>query len=291
MNKYFKQGLSRLVNNQNFKEDFLRNLPTEYQSAAKLLYYYKLEMTSEEKALSKHIESFRKQIPGFYDKTELKTFSSPHSNTFKLKNNSTHAEPGNYESTKMENIMKTGSDIFKGLILRRIIEGTGRKKILELGTNTGFSGSYFTSVNGVELVTIEGSKDLCNIAESNISRVSDNFRIMNCLFDDAIDQLLEEEQQFDCVFIDGQHERDATIHYTKRLEPLMSNNSIYIYDDIYWSDGMNQVWKELFMNFGFSHGIDLQLIGVFRKTIGSKRTNLFDINDYLPRPRIYNKGW
>jgi len=248
-------------------------------------------MTSEERMLGKKIESFRNQIPKFYAREEIQSYTSPHSNTFKLEENSAHTVPGEFVSTDIKSIMKTGSDIFKGTLLRRVVEGTQRKRVLELGTNTGFASSYFVSVDGVELVTIEGSEDLCKIADKNISRISLNFKIMHTLFDDAIDQLIAENQKFDCVFIDGQHEKEATIHYKNRLKPLMTKNAIFIFDDIYWSDGMNQAWKELFIDAEFSYGVDLQLIGVLQKEPGSKKTDLYDINDYLPRPSIFRKGW
>jgi predicted O-methyltransferase YrrM len=187
--------------------------------------------------------------------------------------------------------MKTGSGILKGLLLRRIVAGTGAKRVLELGTNTGFSGSYFLSVNNLKLTTVEGSSALCQIADRNMSRISDNYQIHNCLFDEAIDRLTMENEKFDCVFLDGQHEREATLHYAKRLKPLMSEGAIYIFDDIYWSDDMNQAWKDLTLLEGFSHSVDFLTLGVLRQHTLSPRARPHDLGNFIPRPPIFRKGW
>jgi hypothetical protein len=292
MTKYLKQALARLSNFKRFKNEFLPSLPPQYGPAANLLFYYKLALTTPEKALGKKIESFRRQIPSLTSKAELNTYSSPHANTFKINENTQHVVPGDYAPGKLQSVIKTGSGVFKGILLRRIIEGTGRKRILELGTNTGFGSCYLASVKGVHLTTIEGSEDLCAIAEKNISRITQDFRIMNTLFDEAIDKLIEEKQQFDCVFIDGQHEKEATLYYTKRLKPLMATNAIYIYDDIYWSEGMNEAWQALFSGYEFVQGVDLQLVGVLEHGPNApQKAASFNINDYLPQPEIYRKGY
>jgi predicted O-methyltransferase YrrM len=288
---YFKDVALRLINLSTFKNDFLRLLPEEYQQAANLVYFNRLQFTAEERKIGREVESFRSRIPEIYGGSGIESYTSPHSNTFKLKEGSAHANPGNLNVSKIEDTMRTGSNIYKGILLRRILAGSRVTRVLELGTNTGFSGCYFLSLQGVELVTVEGSGSLCEIARKNLSRISDNFRIMNCLFDEAIEKLASENLKFDCVFIDGQHEREATLHYTKRVMPLMTEEAIYVFDDIYWSDDMNQAWKELNFNFKFSESVDLFTVGVLRRRIGCDGITRHDIGDYLPRPRIFRQSW
>ena len=115
---------------------------------------------------------------------------------------------------------------------------------------------------------------------------------MNCSFDEAIDQLITNNEKFDCLFLDGQHEREAVLHYTKRVTPIMSEGAIFIYDDIYWSEGMNQGWKELFQEYEFSQGVDLLTIGILKKNKEDQKSVIYDIGDYVPRPaEFYKKGW
>jgi len=137
--KKIKELLHRLSNHSTFKEDYLRVLPLEYYSAAKLLFYRQLSMTAAEKSLGKKIEAFRNQIPKLFAQEEIQSYTSPYSDTFKLEEDSDHTVPGDFISTDVKTVMKTGSDIFKGTLLRRVVEGTQRKRVLELGINTGFA--------------------------------------------------------------------------------------------------------------------------------------------------------
>lgn len=290
--RIFTGLISRAKKFQSFNKVFLKFLPIEYHPAAKFIFYHKLAFTSKEKKLGNKIESFRAKIPELVDKQKIESYTSPHSNSFRYKEGSEHAEPGELTASNIENHLKTGTGIFKGLLLKRIIEGTRTKKILELGTNTGFSGCYFLSVNDTQLVTVEGSESLCKIAEKNLSRISKSFKIMNCLFDEAIDQLITNNEKFDCFFLDGQHEREAMHHYTKRVAPIMSEGAIFIYDDIYWSEGMNLAWKELCQEYEFSQGVDLLSFGILKKNKKDQKPIIYDIGNYVPRPaEFYRKEW
>lgn len=277
----------RVINRRAFEEDFLRILPNTLKDAARLIFYR--NFTSEEKRIAKSIETYRSSLITT-DKI-LHSFSSPRSGTFK-KDNNDHAIAGPYLANTSEAHAKTGASMKGGILLRRITTGLAARTVLELGTNTGFSGCYILSCPQVEqLVTIEGSKDLCEIADRNLRQFSDKYKLMNMLFDDAIDTLSHNDDKFDCVFIDGQHEREATWHYTKRVMPLLNNGGSIIFDDIYWSDDMNQCWKEICMSLDFSVTVDLQLKGVAILRLGEESKMFYDICEYVGRPRIFRKGW
>jgi predicted O-methyltransferase YrrM len=278
----------RVLNRGKFEKQFLHEAPQALRPAAKFLYYRLF--TSEERKLANEIESFRPTIKSLVDGTEVASYSSPHSGTFK-KDDRGHSQIDSYGSSGVEAAAQTGASKRNGILLRRLIAGTGVKRILELGTNTGFSGAYFVSVPDVELVTVEGSESLCEIAEKNIERFSSKFRVMNMLFDEAIDQLIEKGERFDCVFVDGQHEKEATLHYAERVKPLMEANAVYLFDDIYWSEGMNEAWRELCQQPGFSVTVDLLYKGVcFASDAPTSRVH-HDLGNVLPRPRIFRKGW
>jgi predicted O-methyltransferase YrrM len=81
---------------------------------------------------------------------------------------------------------KTGVRPRGGILLRRLVTGIGARRILELGTNTGFSGCYFTSAETKPfLVTVEGSAAMCAIARRNLGRFTTEFLVMHRLFDEA----------------------------------------------------------------------------------------------------------
>ena len=285
---YVSNLVKRVLNYGKFKKEFLKRLPQKFHGAANLLYYH--TFTPEEKKLAGEIESFRSKIPALSAAKEIHSYTSPHSNTFKTDDQG-RALPGEYVSSAVEAHMKTGSSTFNGILLRRIVDGAGVKRILELGTNTGFSGCYFLSVPGTELVTIEGSDALCEIAKLNMDRFSDKHRIMNMLFDEAIDILLKEKAAFDCVFIDGQHEQKATLHYTQRVLPLLKPGALIVHDDIYWSDDMHQGWQHMVQDPQFSETVDLFYKGICVVGNGKAPKAHYDMGAYLPRPQIFRKNW
>lgn len=49
----------------------------------------------------------------------------------------------------------------------------------------------------------------------------------------------------DLIFFDGNHQKDATLRYFRQLLPLAHNESIFIFDDIHWSPGMEEAWEEI----------------------------------------------
>ena len=49
----------------------------------------------------------------------------------------------------------------------------------------------------------------------------------------------------DLVYFDGNHQKDATLKYFHQLLPLAHNDSVFIFDDIHWSKGMEEAWDEI----------------------------------------------
>ena len=111
------------------------------------------------------------------------------------------------------------------------------------------------------------------------------------MFDEAIEELHEKNEKFDCVFIDGQHERKATMHYADRVLPLLNEGGSIIFDDIYWSEDMNRFWKEVCLRPEFATTIDLRLKGVAIRKKANEPKAHYDICEYLGRPRFSMKGW
>jgi predicted O-methyltransferase YrrM len=180
---------------------------------------------------------------------------------------------------------------FGGILLQRIVTGIGARRVLELGTNTGFSGCYFVSAaTQPGLVTVEGSAALCAIARVNLSRFSSGVLVMHRLFDEAINELAAAGERFDCVYIDGQHERQATLHYAARVTPLVNPGGILIFDDLYWSGGMNRAWQEICESPRYGLTIDYALKGVaVPGGAGPKRH--VDLCAFIGRPPIGRPDW
>lgn len=49
----------------------------------------------------------------------------------------------------------------------------------------------------------------------------------------------------DLIYFDGNHQKEATLKYFHQLLPLAHNDSVFIFDDIHWSKGMEEAWEEI----------------------------------------------
>jgi len=47
------------------------------------------------------------------------------------------------------------------------------------------------------------------------------------------------------IFFDGNHQKEATLKYFEMLLPLAHNESVFIFDDIHWSKGMEEAWEQI----------------------------------------------
>lgn len=282
----------RMVNEKRFLKEMAASLPADLHDLTVFSYHKRL--IGGDRNLGVKVEQLRESIVSSNDGQKVKTFGSPHSNSDLFDENG-DVIPGGYNDHDVKGVAKTGTSAFGGIQLKKIVDVFGSGNVIELGTNTGLSGCYFLSSKNTEcLVTIEGSPDLCCIAESNLKQIGSNFELMNCLFDDAISQMEETERRFKYAFIDGQHEKRATLHYMERLIPLMEEGGIMIFDDIYWSEDMNDAWKEIKADDRYDMCLDFGWRGVCRLKSGDSQISknlFFDLTKYHGVPRIHRPGW
>ncbi len=52
-------------------------------------------------------------------------------------------------------------------------------------------------------------------------------------------------QSPDLIYFDGNHQKEASLHYFEKLLPLAHNDSVFIFDDIHWSREMEEAWEEI----------------------------------------------
>jgi predicted O-methyltransferase YrrM len=71
----------------------------------------------------------------------------------------------------------------------------------------------------------------------------------------------------DFVFVDGNHQKQATLNYFEWCLPKVTENTLLIFDDIYWSEGMKEAWTQIKAHPDVTVTIDLFWIGLvyFRK--------------------------
>jgi predicted O-methyltransferase YrrM len=66
----------------------------------------------------------------------------------------------------------------------------------------------------------------------------------------------------DLVFIDGHHLKDPTLDYFEQCLGKAHNDSVFILDDIHWSQGMEEAWEQVKHHPRVSVTIDLYTMGL-----------------------------
>ena len=140
-----------------------------------------------------------------------------------------------------------GSGIFLYQLIRQFKSGT----VLELGTCLGISSAYIAMALKHQargnMITMEGSPARAKIADQNLKNLGlENYASVKAgRFQDILPDHLQETETIDFAFVDGHHDGDATVGYFEQLLPKFKSVGIMVFDDIFWSAGMNKAWKTI----------------------------------------------
>jgi predicted O-methyltransferase YrrM len=159
----------------------------------------------------------------------------------------------------------------QGELLFKLVEYFQPKNILELGTCIGISTLYLSLENKHrKIYTIEANPDSALLAQKLFKQL-DCKQINSFIgtFEEQLDEVLNGMKTVDFAFIDGNHRYEPTINYFKKILPFIHENSILIFHDIHWSEGMQKAWKEICADANVSISVDVFSMGFvfFRKGI------------------------
>jgi predicted O-methyltransferase YrrM len=140
---------------------------------------------------------------------------------------------------------KSLSPKWKCKVLFNLAKEFRKGAILELGTSLGISTSYLAAANNGNIIyTIDGNDSVSDLAKKSFAEIGiENIRSYTGNFDDVLQQILPEIEKIDLVFIDGNHNQEATLRYFDTI--MTKSPSIVVIDDIYWSKRMKQAWKAI----------------------------------------------
>lgn len=149
------------------------------------------------------------------------------------------------EKRYIKNITKICSKSKKeGRLLHNIVEYFKPQNILELGTSVGISALYIANGNPAgKMITLEGSKGIAEVAAQNFKDANlNNVEVKVGEFSETLDNTIQELQQLDFVYIDGNHKKEPTLQYFEKCLPHLNNESIVVFDDIHWTADMEKAW-------------------------------------------------
>jgi len=156
-------------------------------------------------------------------------------------------------------------------LLYRLTKYFKPTSILEFGTAAGVSASYLKrGYPEASLLSMEGCASVAAIAEEVFTELKlKDVEVKVGNFDSILPSLLRQLDTLDFVFFDGNHRKEPTLNYFQQCLALVNENSVFIFDDIHWSPGMESAWKEIKKDPAVSLTIDLFWFGLvfFRKGI------------------------
>ncbi len=162
-----------------------------------------------------------------------------------------------------------------GQFLFRMVKEYQPQTILELGTSLGITTSYLSLAKpDAKLITMEGAKEVANTARRNFQTLNlQNYSLIEGNFDSTLSAVVSGVSTVDLAFIDGNHRQAPTEQYFGELLPKTNNDSILIFDDIHWSNEMEQAWEMIKNHPSVRCTIDLFFIGIviFRQEFREKQ--------------------
>lgn len=156
-----------------------------------------------------------------------------------------------------------------GQLMFRMVDYYKANTIVELGTSLGITTGYLASGNlKARVYTFEGAKQVADVARQNFQKAGlNNIELIEGNFDNTLPPLLNKIVDIDFAFVDGNHRKEPTIQYFEQLLTKATEHSVFIFDDIHWSEGMEEAWKYIQQHPAVTLTIDLFFIGLvfFRK--------------------------
>ncbi|MCB0521757.1 MAG: class I SAM-dependent methyltransferase [Saprospiraceae bacterium] len=163
----------------------------------------------------------------------------------------------------------SGHQPFVNQLLFRLVQHYKPKKMLELGTSLGISTAYQSAAAmNACLVTVEGDPNVAHLAAQHFKLMElKNVGLLEGRFEELLPEALAELGSLDYVFVDGNHRKEPTLQYFRDCLSHAHENSIFVFDDIHWSAGMEAAWQEIKQHPQVTLTIDLFFFGVvfFRK--------------------------
>jgi len=210
-------------------------------------YLYVLEKDTSNQV--KSIHTLRHRLLQIYDKVSIKDAG---------------ANPGSKEKTVSELASKSSVPDKYGRVLFNLVQYFAPQSIIELGTCIGIGTAYMAAAGAsARIVTIEGSETLARLAQQNFNDLNfNNIKPVTGNFDYKLPEVLTGLDSVDMAFIDGNHRYEPTLRYFHLLMEKSIENTILVFDDIYWSREMTRAWAEIKRDPRITLTIDIYRFGI-----------------------------
>lgn len=130
-------------------------------------------------------------------------------------------------------------------LLFRIVNYFQPSTILEIGTSLGLATSALALGNPkAKITTLEGCPETAKIAQEYFGKFDlTNVNSIVAEFSEYFKTINHQPSTINLIYFDGNHSKSATLDYFELLLSTITNDSVWIFDDIHWSPEMDDAWE------------------------------------------------
>jgi len=153
-----------------------------------------------------------------------------------------------------------------GRLLFRLIRRFEASNIVDLGTSLGMTTAYMaeaTKSYGGRVLTFEGCPETAAVARQNFDQLAiENVSIVVGNLDETLAPQIASLEPVDFVFFDANHRYEPTVRYFETCLTNIHNDTVFVFDDIHWSDEMERAWAYIKAHPAVSVTVDLFWVGL-----------------------------
>lgn len=142
-----------------------------------------------------------------------------------------------------------GISVQNAELLFRIVRYFQPNSILEIGTSLGLATSALVlGDKDAQITTLEGCPNTieqCQLQFQQSKINSENIIFLNTEFSSYLKNCQLNTEHCQLIYFDGNHSKKATLEYFNLLLPTISNDTVWIFDDIHWSQDMEEAWTAI----------------------------------------------
>lgn len=147
---------------------------------------------------------------------------------------------------QISKIAKTaGISSKRAKLLFRVVNYFQPTTILEIGTSLGLATSALSLGNKkTKIISLEGCSKTQEIAKFQLENSKlKNIEFITTKFEDYLSTFNLQLTTYNQIYFDGNHSKKATLDYFELLLPTITNETVWIFDDIHWSKDMEEAWE------------------------------------------------
>lgn len=171
--------------------------------------------------------------------------------------------------------------------LFRLIHYLQLENRIEIGTSLGISALYqYFPIKNAPLYTLEGCPKIAAIAAQNFKKFqAPNIHLEIGNFDQTLPLVLKKIDRLDYAFIDGNHQFRPTLSYFEECLKYSHKDTVFVFDDIHWSDEMEAAWEAIKAHPRVRLSLDLFYMGLVFLREENKEKQHFNV---VP---VWSKPW